>query len=142
MEFPNLPGGLDDWVYVTIALICAVAVLLLKFWNVPKDIKGINRKLERDNRRLDQNDRNWEKYKNEHGTLESKIDNIQLTQLRNDMFKNPASREQEEYQIEEGREYESQGGNGAGSVRLEWLESDYKHRMDTNDWDYTTAKRQ
>jgi len=43
---------------------------------------------------------------------------------------------QHEHQLDAGKAYTELGGNGPGHVRCQQLEDDYRHRLDTDDWNY------
>jgi hypothetical protein len=107
-----------------VALLCCTAVMVtvIKCWSTPKMLRGINEKLGRDKMRLD--------------SLTATVKDIQQSQRRNEMFRNPTSKQMHAHQLEEGRRYVEDGGNGEGHARYESLMADYIRRDRENDWKY------
>lgn len=64
------------------------------------------------------------------------IREIQLELDRQTLFAEPRSRAEHEHQLDVGEAYLRLGGNGAGHLRLEQLQQDYEHRLETNNWTY------
>lgn len=64
------------------------------------------------------------------------IREIQLELDRQTLFAEPRSRAEHEHQLDVGETYLKLGGNGAGHLRLEQLQQDYEHRLQTDDWTY------
>lgn len=93
-------------------------------------IRDVQDKLDRDYRRFDKADQD---------RLEIREDmrQLQLNQLRAELFSHTRSRTQHERQLEAGREYLELGGNGLGHARFDWLTHDYEQRLADCDWDYT-----
>lgn len=88
----------------------------------------------------DKLDRDWKRFdKADQDRLEIRDDmrQLQLNQLRAELFAHTRSRTQHERQLEAGREYLDRGGNGLGHARFDWLTHDYEQRLADCDWDYT-----
>ena len=64
------------------------------------------------------------------------IREIQLELDRQTLFAEPKSRAEHEHQLDVGAAYIRLGGNGAGHLRLEQLQQDYEHRLQTTNWTY------
>lgn len=64
------------------------------------------------------------------------IREIQLELDRQTLFAEPRSRAEHEHQLDVGMAYLKLGGNGAGHLRLEQLQQDYEHRLQTGNWTY------
>lgn len=76
------------------------------------------------------------------GKLENdyrRFNEIELNQLRSELFAHTRSRTQHERQLEAGREYIDRGGNGLGHARFDWLTRDYEERLADDDWNYTVS---
>lgn len=74
-------------------------------------------------------------------TLESSpnIKRLELEIYRQTLFLPTHSRMQHENQLDAGREYMRLGGNGPGHIRCQQLADEYKQRLETDDWDYSSA---
>ena len=70
------------------------------------------------------------------------IRRLELEIYRQTLFRDPASRVEAEHQLDVGRQYLELGGNGAGHLRLEQLETAYSRRLKTGDWDYTRQPKE
>lgn len=64
------------------------------------------------------------------------IRRLELEIYRQSLFLPTTSRMQHEHQLDAGKAYTELGGNGPGHVRCQQLEDDYRHRLDTDDWNY------
>lgn len=143
----DLPEGLSDTtVIIIVAVICGTFILTRFNW-FPKifrhsnssKLDTITSKLDNGRKRLDANDRKWQEYEKQHDKMLDIIDDIQKTQLRNELlFQRPHSKDQHMQMINDGHKYvDEYNGNGAGHVRLKQLEDDFYERSQVNDWDYT-----
>lgn len=120
----NLTATDSRTVLGVVALLCCTAVMVtvIKCWSTPKMLHGINEKLGRDKMRLD--------------SLTATVKDIQQSQRRNEMFRTPTSKQMHAHQLEEGKRYVEDGGNGEGHARYESLMDDYIRRDRENDWKY------
>lgn len=64
------------------------------------------------------------------------IRRLELEIYRQSLFLPTTSRMRHEHQLDAGKAYMERGGNGPGHVRCQQLEDDYRHRLDTDDWNY------
>lgn len=93
-------------------------------------IEGINRKLDRDLDRFDEDGRRLD-------AQDEQLRAIRLIVLRQCLFASPRDRNAHESALEYGAEYMRLGGNGPGHIRYEQLQDDYRRRLESDDWDYT-----
>lgn len=64
------------------------------------------------------------------------IRRLELEIYRQTLFLPTTDRAMHEHQLEAGAEYLRLGGNGSGHARYDQLESDYRQRLDSDDWTY------
>ncbi|TPF95269.1 hypothetical protein [Bifidobacterium sp. UTBIF-78] len=86
-------------------------------------------------RRIDQR-RNLEQAIAESATIRR----LELEIYRQSLFLPTTSRMQHEHQLDAGKAYTDRGGNGPGHVRVQQLEDDYRHRLNTDDWNYPSHR--
>lgn len=69
------------------------------------------------------------------------IRRLELELYRQTLFMDTTNRAEQEHQLEVGKEYLKLGGNGAGHARFTLLEDDYKHRLKTGNWNYSSQRQ-
>lgn len=70
--------------------------------------------------------------------FETTLTQIQQAVYRQCLMASPRDRNAHESALEYGERYLQIGGNGPGHVRYEQLVDDYRRRLESNDWDYST----
>lgn len=65
-----------------------------------------------------------------------RLNSIEQSAMRSELFAATQDRTQHEHQLEVGKRYLAAGYNGAGHVRISQLKADYSRRLASNDWDY------
>ena len=122
------------------------------------DIKNINKEIEHSKKCDADIKRDLEQAKSEHGEIQGDQQAIkqilaevqasqkrqeeaqERTELRQEIFAPTTSREMHEHQLELRDRYVSIHGNGAGRIRLQLLEDDYRRRLSSPDqssaWNY------
>jgi hypothetical protein len=138
---------------------------LSKAMNDTESMKEINRKFDHDLKEIEHSKkcdadikRDLEQAKNEHGEIQGDQQTIkqilaevqasqkrqeesqERTELRQEIFAPTTSREMHEHQLELRDRYVSIHGNGAGRIRLQLLEEEYRRRLSNPDqssaWNY------
>lgn len=65
-----------------------------------------------------------------------RLNSIEQSAMRSELFAATQDRTQHEHQLEVGKRYLAAGYNGAGHVRISQLKADYSRRLASDDWDY------
>lgn len=65
-----------------------------------------------------------------------RLNSIEQSAMRSELFAATQDRTQHEHQLEVGKRYLAAGYNGAGHVRITQLKADYSRRLASDDWDY------
>lgn len=134
-----MTGTLPDWAVIFVAVLGSGAVGTVVTWGLQR-IDRHDRLVTLD--RLDDALRHSPVIVEILRKLESdyrRFGEIELNQLRMELFAHTRSRTQHERQLEAGKEYLAKGGNGLGHARFDWLTKDYEHRLAACDWDYTES---
>lgn len=107
---------------------------------LPGALKSINEKLTNDNNRFDVEDKRIKVIEDQNKILRSDILSMRLMVMRNELCKEPKSKEFAGHQIDLGHEYLRLGGNGSGHIRLAVLEENFRKREERNDWTYVQGE--
>lgn len=65
-----------------------------------------------------------------------RLNSIEQSAMRSELFAATQDRTQHEHQLEVGKRYLAAGYNGAGHVRITQLKADYSRRLASDNWDY------